>query len=288
MRKLIVAISKLKYLGLLGLPMIVSDMHIWKYFWLFWLFGVLEIMFIFPVFIQSLQQAAGLIYIALKYKELPDPDYYQPQVLYSLPFEAEWTVVNGGVYKEDSHSWAIATQRYAYDFIILDLQGRSFAGSEAACADYYCYEKNILSPADGVVVEVKNSCRDSQVMGGGQTDPLIKDIRGNYVVIQHSSNEYSCLTHLKLNSILVEVGQTVKRKQPIARCGNTGNSSEPHLHFQVQNGKSFFTSAGLPIHFQNIQAALQPEYSLYDKRTINLERKERPNFISRGQRVRND
>jgi len=287
MRKFIEIISKLKFLGLLGLPMIFSDMAIWKFFWLFWLFGVLEIVLTFPILVQSLYQIIGLMYIAVKHKPIPDKDNYSPKVLYSLPFEETWVAVNGGVVKETSHSWDVVTQRYAYDFIMLDKEGKSFSGKGTSLSDYHCYEKKILTPADGVVVEVKSNCRNSKIIGNGKTDPLIKDIRGNYILIQHSENEYSCLAHLKPESILVSVGQTVKRKQPIAMCGNSGNTSEPHLHFQIQNGKNFFTSAGLPIHFQNIKAAVNANYSLYDKRPVTIESGVNNTFISRGQCVSN-
>jgi murein DD-endopeptidase MepM/ murein hydrolase activator NlpD len=154
-------------------------------------------------------------------------------------------------------------------------------------SDFYCYGKKILAPADGIIVEVKNDYKDSKIMGNGKTDPLIKDIRGNYIIIKHAENEYSFLAHLMPNSILVSVGQPIKRKQPIAMCGNSGNTSEPHLHFHIQNGQNFFTSMGLPIHFQNIQATLFPNYSLYDKRLVKIEPETDNTFISRGQSVRN-
>ena len=55
-------------------------------------------------------------------------------------------------------------------------------------------------------------------------------------------------------SITVAMGQQVIRGQVIARCGNSGNTSEPHVHFQLNDGSSFFTSAGLPIRFKNVWA----------------------------------
>ena len=287
MRKLLAIISKLKYLGFLGLPMFFSGAVVWKYFWLFWLLALMEIAFKFPLFIQSLYQIAGLIFIAVKYKELPDKDSYRPQVFYSLPFEGTWVAVNGGVLKETSHSWDVITQRYAYDFIMLDKEGKSFSGNSSSLTEYYCYEKKILAPADGVVVEVKNTCKDSRIMGNGKTDPLIKDIRGNYIIIKHSENEYSCLAHLKPGSVLVSVGQAVKRKQPIALCGNSGNTSEPHLHFHIQNKQNFFISIGLPIHFQDIQTVLCPNYSLFDNRPVRIEGEVNNIFICRGQCVNN-
>jgi hypothetical protein len=278
--------SKMKWLGLLGLPMFFSDWYIWRLFWLFWLFGVAEILLKLPIFYQSLQQIVGILIADINNKPMPDKDNFIPKVMYSLPFHEVWVAVNGGVTKELSHSWELNSQRYAYDFIILDDTGKSYSGDVTALGSYYCYGKEILAPADGTVVEVRTDCRDSKIMGGGKTDPLIKDIRGNYIVIQHAEDEYSCLAHLKPDSICVHIGEQVKRKQQIALCGNSGNTSEPHLHFQVQNGKSFFNSAGLPIYFEKIEAVPQTQYSIYDDRPIPMEGKE-ANFVSRGECIRN-
>jgi murein DD-endopeptidase MepM/ murein hydrolase activator NlpD len=57
------------------------------------------------------------------------------------------------------------------------------------------------------------------------------------------------LAHLKRGSVRVKTGDTVKRGQEIGRCGHSGNSTEPHLHFQFQSGKSFYFSNGLPVKF---------------------------------------
>ena len=239
-----------------------------------------------PVFLQSICQMIGVAIADIRNKPMPDKDNYIPAIKYSLPFHGTWTVVNGGVTKEFSHSWEINSQRYAYDFIILDDLGKSSFGDTSMTSNYYCYGKEILSPADGEVVEVRTDCGDSKIMGGGKTDPLIKDIRGNYVVIKHAKNEFSCLAHLKQDSITVCIGEHVKRKQQIALCGNSGNTSEPHLHFQIQNGRDFFFSAGLPIHFEQIVVAPQEHYSEYDTRPVPPETIE-TDYISRGQCVKN-
>lgn len=287
MRKFIMVISKLKYLGLLGLPMLFTDIGIFKYFWLFWLFAIVEVAFTLPILVQAFGQIFGMIIASFKYNPAPDKDNFVPTVLYSLPFNERWVAVNGGVVKAISHSWDIQAQRYAYDFIMMDNSAKSYTDKGLSVTDYYCYGKKILAPADGVVVEAKDNCKDSIIIGKGKTDPLIKDIRGNYIVIKHAENEYSVLAHLAPGSILVKKGQSVKRKEYIALCGNTGNTSEPHLHFQIQNGTSFFTSAGLPIHFENIAAESFPNYSQFDERPVQIESGINNTFISRGQGVAN-
>ena len=62
--------------------------------------------------------------------------------------------------------------------------------------------------------------------------------------------------------------ETKKTGQIIVKCGNTGNSSEPHIHFHIQDGMNFFTSAGIPIRFRNICISTQKGYSNYDSRKV--------------------
>lgn len=295
MRTLLRWSSRLKWLGLLGLPMFLSEQPVWKWMWLFWLFGILEIALSFPIFLQSLRQLAGIVICSCKNRPMPDKDNFLPKITYSLPFEGAWTIVNGGVSREASHSWDINSQRYAYDFLILDDSGKSCRGNFSNCDSYYCYGRTVLSPADGVVEEIRTDCEDSKIFSG-KTDPLIRDIRGNYVLLRHTDlnntesspadcgQEYSLLAHLMPGSIQVKKGQRVRRGEPIAHCGNSGNSTEPHLHFQVQNGKSFYHSAGLPIHFEHVNVGPQPGYESYDPRPVPAHQDDR--FPHRGQKIR--
>ncbi len=241
------------------------------------------------VLIQSLKQMWGIIKLDTKYGgKLPDKDSYSCTVKYSLPFEGAWTVVNGGVTQSDSHSWEIPTQRYAYDFIVIDVDGKSNWSEETRPESFYCYGKDILAPADGVVVEVGDGNPDSKITVDRKAACAGRDIRGNYILIQHTKDEYSLLAHLKQGSINVSVGQRVIRKDKIAKCGNSGNSSEPHLHFQLQAGVSFYSSPGLPIEFINISANSTPDYELLDSREILVENTNTyPPYISRGQSVSN-
>lgn len=288
MKRLIFISSKLKYLGLLGLPTFFSDAAIWKFLWLFWLFAFVEIIGVLPILLQGLQQLIGMPYIYFAHGfGLPDKSSYQPALRYSLPFHGQWTVVNGGVDKITSHSWGLPTQRYAYDFVILDENGQSCSGDKTLLQNYYCYGKDVLAPADGIVVDVKDRFPDSRTYGNGSVDHTAKDIRGNYVVIRHADKEFSAIAHLLPRSLKVKVGQQVKRGECIAQCGNSGNTSEPHIHFHIQEGKSFFVSAGLPITFQNIQAERTKNYDKFDPRTAPEQGENNASTIRRGYSVVN-
>lgn len=279
---------KIKYLGLLGLPGLFLESKLFDFLWLFWLLGLIEIFYNIPVFLQSTQQLWGMMTVPLRYgPHMPNASNYRCKVKYSLPFKDSWTVVNGGVDKGSSHSWAVPAQRYAYDFLILDTAGKSFVGDSMKPADYHCYGKEILAPADGEVIEAASGYADSIILGNGQADCTARDMRGNYLLIRHAEGEYSLLAHLQPDSIRVKNGDAVKRGQCLALCGNSGNSSEPHLHFHLQDGISFYSSAGLPVEFQEVSAMPAPNYSAYDPRPIPSTDGLPEKYITRGHTVLN-
>ena len=115
---------------------------------------------------------------------------------YNLPFSGEWLIANGGTTKENSRSWNIFTQRYAYDFVATDKQGKSCLNEGLNLEDYHSYEKEVLSPADGVVVEIQESIKDYKGVGDYSIDWKTQDFRGNFIIIEHTKEEYSfCLLY---------------------------------------------------------------------------------------------
>ena len=214
----------------------------------------------------SIAQIFGNLFLKITQgSNLPSDATYDCKVDYILPFEGKWTVFNGGIGKNLSHAWGIIPQRYAYDFIIMDDHGKSFTGDSKRLESYYCYGKNLIAPADGTVVQVSNNHKDSRV-DGTKVYCDTWDIRGNFIVIQHAEKEFSLLAHLAPGSIMVKTGDKVAQGDVIAKCGNSGNTSEPHLHFQLQAGRSFFASTGLPISFVGVTAKAKENYSTADPR----------------------
>jgi len=205
------------------------------------------------VFRQDAMQLLGSVVAIGRHRgSLPGPETYDQSTTFRLPVEGTWTVVNGSPIKEHSHSWFPATQRYAYDFVITDEEGRSRpVETDTSIENYYCYDQPVLAPADGVVVDVHDG--DPELgRAGGFSHPFKRSMTGNAVTIRHAEDEYSCLAHLVPGSIEVEPGDSVTRGEQIGRCGHSGNSSEPHLHFQVQDHPTFEVSAGLPVRFDNV------------------------------------
>lgn len=144
----------------------------------------------------------------------------------SLPFFGEWEVSQG-------HNGDITHKgawKNAWDFIISDKKGKQFKGDGDFAEDYYCFGKAITAPFDGVVVEVVNSISDNLI---GEIDT--KNNWGNTVIIKHSNLIFSKLCHLKHQSVEVKVGDSVQKGQLLGKCGNSGRSPFPHLHFQFQS-----------------------------------------------------
>jgi hypothetical protein len=253
---------------------------------------LLAIFLLFDIgFWLGIWQLLGNLYLKVTQgSKLPSDENYVCKVDYILPFEGKWTVFNGGIGKGLSHSWDIYPQRYAYDFLVMDDVGKSLTGNNNCLQSYYCYGKNVIAPADGTVVKVSNKHRDSRV-DGEKVYCDTWDMRGNFIVIEHAEKEFSVCAHLVPGSITARKGDSVKQGDVIAKCGNSGNTSEPHLHFQLQSGKSFFASAGLPISFTNINAHEKANYGMADPRGSQKEvLKARGNakvYIGRGLEVEN-
>lgn len=201
---------------------------------------------------DGMQLVGSLVAIIRHRGALPGPETHTQSAGYGLPVEGTWTVLNGSPIKEHSHSWFPATQRYAYDFVITDEDGRSRpAGTDTSVENYYCYDQPVLAPADGIVVDTHDG--DPELgWAGGFSHPLKRSVTGNRVTIRHADGEYSSLVHLIPGSIDVEPGESVKQGREIGRCGHSGNSSEPHLHFQLQDHPTFEAAAGLPITFDDV------------------------------------
>lgn len=170
----------------------------------------------------------------------------------SLPFYGEWYVSQGyGGKLTHTGEW-----QHAWDFEIADADNKTFRGAGDFAEDYYCYGKNILAPADGTVEEVFDGVADNIV---GEKN--LKQNWGNTVIIKHSEFLYTQLSHLKESSVCVQAGQKLKKGEIIGKCGNSGNSPYPHLHFQIQS-TAFLGSKTLEYPFSNYLLKTYGKYQL--------------------------
>ncbi|RZK60901.1 MAG: hypothetical protein EOO59_06395, partial [Hymenobacter sp.] len=144
----------------------------------------------------------------------------------ALPFLGAWRCTQSYFGDGPTHQGAWGQ---ALDFAIADAEGRTYRGTGQALSEYYCYNKPVLAPADGVVEEVVQNVADNPI---GEVNT--RQNWGNTVVLRHAPGLYSQLSHLRAHSVRVQPGDQVRRGEVLAACGSSGRSPEPHLHFQVQ------------------------------------------------------
>lgn len=166
----------------------------------------------------------------------------------SLPFDGEWTVVWGGDTKELNYHVESEAQKNAFDIVITDEQGKSYKTDGQTNEDYYAFGKELKAPCDGEVVLVVDGIKDNVP---GVLNPVY--VPGNTVVIKTANNEYLFFAHFKQHSIVVKQGQKIKKGAPLGLCGNSGNSSEAHIHFHLQSAEDMNEAIGIKCYFESLQ-----------------------------------
>ena len=156
-----------------------------------------------------------------------------------LPFDGKWYVFWGGDKKSDNAHMGFGSQHCAVDFVQVGEDGKTHKNDGASNSDYYCWGKEIKSVFTGTVVISVDGVPDCipSKMNAAM-------VYGNVVMIEHN-NVISVYAHLQNGSVKVKKGDKVSADTVIGLCGNSGNSSEPHLHFHLQSEIGF--DQGLPI-----------------------------------------
>ena len=164
--------------------------------------------------------------------------------------------VNGGIY---------FAQRFAIDWMRLDDAGRFVHGDSSDVHNFTCYGADILAVADGTVIETQSDLEDQKP--GVLPDPKtinIDNVDGNHVILDLGNGVYAFYAHIQKDGVLVHVGDHVTRGQVLGKLGNTGNTSAPHLHFQLMDGPSALGAQGLPYVIDSFQLAGQLNQAQFD------------------------
>jgi murein DD-endopeptidase MepM/ murein hydrolase activator NlpD len=138
-------------------------------------------------------------------------------------------------------------QRFAIDWVQIGPSGATFTGDQKANASYRAHGANVLAVADATVAAVKDGIPENIPGPASRAVPITAEtIGGNYIVLDLGGGRFAFYAHLQPGSLRVKVGDRVTRGQVIGLVGNSGNSTEPHLHFHVSDGVSPLGSEGLP------------------------------------------
>lgn len=175
--------------------------------------------------------------------------------------------------------------RYSIDFVGVDDRHRTAPVRDwrALFATepperFFAYGRPILAPCDGIVVDVHDGEIDHEARRSqltlvpyvlGQASRLsqgITAVAGNYVTIAHGDGgTFVTLVHLRQGSIQVDVGEEVTARQQIAECGNSGNSTQPHVHVQVTDSADLSIARGLPMAFRHYREWPRGGTRFYDR-----------------------
>jgi murein DD-endopeptidase MepM/ murein hydrolase activator NlpD len=156
------------------------------------------------------------------------------------------------------------SQRRAADLLIEGPDGKTYRSDGRRNEDYFAYGTDVLAVADGTVTGVVDGVAENVP---GTENPAA--IAGNFVTIRHSDYLYSVYAHLQPGKMRVHVGEHVLAHAVIGICGNSGNSSQPHLHFQLQDGPSLEESWGVEAVFADVPVTRQGRFEVVPKYTFH-------------------
>lgn len=164
-----------------------------------------------------------------------------------IPFIDHWTVIWGGDTEKENYHVVNQSQKHAFDLLIHDGNGKSYQNDGRQNSDYYAFGKDLFSPVNGIVVLVVDGIKDNNP---GEMNPMFAT--GNTVIIKTEYDEYLVFAHFKQNSIKVKQDQHIKAGELLGKVGNSGNSSEAHIHFHIQDGEHLTNSVGVKAFFETL------------------------------------
>ncbi|MEU8576098.1 M23 family metallopeptidase [Streptomyces asoensis] len=154
-------------------------------------------------------------------------------------------------------------QRFAIDWYRVGEQGQTWEGDPARLTSYLSYRQPIVASAGGRVVEVQDGIPDNTPPVTPPVPP-IEDTVGNHVTVEVAPGRYLLYAHMKPGSLRVREGDRVETGQVLGLIGNSGNSTTPHLHFQVMTTAHFFPTDSPPFTFRQFRVVGQVEPRIWD------------------------
>ena len=136
--------------------------------------------------------------------------------------------------------------RFANDFVRVEDIRFDRDANPPRNEDFAAFGRPILAPGAGKVALIRDGIPDN-TPGRPNLNP--RERVGNYVVIDHGNGEFSLLAHLKDGSVKVRVGESVKAGQAVGACGNSGNSTGPHLHYGLHRAADPYKGMSVPAQF---------------------------------------
>ena len=181
---------------------------------------------------------------------------YQQKTAFNFPLRGP-AIITQGMFNNGGHV-GYHTQ-FALDVNGLTANYAAMVKDSEELNAYATWGREVLAPADGVVVYTRNDVPDNgpgvvpETVFTKLPDPIHAN-GGNAVVISHGNSEYSVMMHMQHGSVRVTRNQNVKRGEVVGLIGCSGDCFGPHLHFQVQTGPELFKNPSVPVIFDNLKS----------------------------------
>lgn len=191
-----------------------------------------------------------------------------PAVEVDAPVTGRWSALNSPADKVPSHGTRGYGQAYAIDIVAEpEDHARPRFGwwpIVRRSRDFPAFGQPLLAVADATVVHASDHRRDHLSRNSYPAllflfaESIFRDVSGpgrmvgNHVILDLGGGTYAMYAHLQRGSLAVREGDKVRAGDQLARCGNSGNSSEPHVHFQLMDGPDLYTAEGVPFSWRGI------------------------------------
>ena len=197
------------------------------------------------IYVNEDHTIGGLLFKPIESNE--PPKFERNTTKLTLPFKGEWFTVWGGTTKMENYHVTTRAQQGAFDFVIIGKNGRSYERSGTRNEDYFAFGQPIYAVCEATVVEVNTGVEDNRPTIMNPAQPL-----GNSVTLRTENGEFIVYAHFEYGTVAVKKGDQVRRGQYLGNCGNSGNSSEAHLHLHIQDGLNIMTAAGARCFFEEV------------------------------------
>lgn len=221
----------------------------------------------------------------------------RPPVDLAPPVRGRWVALNSPGSAVPSHGVKAYGQMYAVDLLQPSADAATSIGWSLRVRkpeSYLCFGAPVLAMAAGTVVRATSAQRDHRsrdtwpsllwmmvVEGAVRELARAARILGNHVIVEHDDGTWAAYAHLRQHSTTVRAGDRVAAGQQMAEVGNTGNSSEPHLHVQLMDSPHPTAAAGIPIRWPDLivdPAEIDPRWTVGEPKPTAL-----PDLLRNGQ-----
>ncbi|MEQ8174599.1 MAG: M23 family metallopeptidase [Syntrophomonadaceae bacterium] len=202
---------------------------------------------------------------------------FKDPVIIGFPLRGEWMAPNTPGKRIPSHGTDLLGERYAFDFLKVDWArtGKPFYQinlpqylfSGVSLNQCYGWGQEIYAPCGGTITKAEDGYKERPIVNlfsdlsgalknahafkPGKDD--IQTVAGNYVIMKCSEHVYAAFAHMQTGSVSVAAGQAVKKGDLLGKVGHSGNSTAPHLHFQLMDSNDLLSAQGIPCAFEQYE-----------------------------------